>query len=44
MIGIYKITNPKGKSYIGKTKDWERRIREYKKNILSSTKEDLSFP
>ena len=30
MIGIYKITNPKGKIYIGQTIDYERRIYQYK--------------
>jgi group I intron endonuclease len=30
MIGIYKITNPKGKIYIGQTIDYERRFRHYK--------------
>lgn len=29
MIGIYKITNPKGKIYIGQTIDHERRFRHY---------------
>ena len=28
-IGIYKITNPKGKIYIGKTKNYRKRIRNY---------------
>lgn len=31
MIGIYKITNPKGKIYIGQTIDFERRVYQYKK-------------
>jgi group I intron endonuclease len=31
MIGIYKITNPKGKIYIGQSIDIERRFKEYKK-------------
>jgi len=30
MIGIYKITNPKGKSYIGQSRDIERRFYYYK--------------
>jgi group I intron endonuclease len=37
MIGIYKITNPKGESYIGQSKNIDKRIKahkygEYKKN------------
>ena len=40
MVGIYKITNPKGKVYIGQSVDIERRFKEYKvhlnfKNISS---------
>lgn len=31
MIGIYKITNPKGKIYIGQTIDFERRLYQYQK-------------
>jgi group I intron endonuclease len=31
MIGIYKITNPKGKIYIGQTIDFERRVYQYRK-------------
>ena len=31
MIGIYKITNPKGKIYIGQTIDFERRVYQYSK-------------
>lgn len=31
MIGIYKITNPKGKVYIGQSIDIPRRFREYNK-------------
>ena len=27
MIGIYKITNPQGKSYIGQSKNIDKRIR-----------------
>jgi hypothetical protein len=30
MIGIYKITSPSGKIYIGKTKHFEKRIKQYK--------------
>ena len=30
MIGIYKITNPKSKIYIGQTIDFERRVYQYK--------------
>jgi group I intron endonuclease len=30
MIGIYKITSPNGKIYIGQTIDFERRIKHYK--------------
>ena len=30
MIGIYKITNPKDKVYIGQTIDFERRVYQYK--------------
>lgn len=30
MIGIYKITNPKGKVYIGSSSDIKRRFRQYK--------------
>jgi len=31
MIGIYKITNPKGKIYIGQSIDIERRFNEHKR-------------
>lgn len=31
MIGIYKITNPEGKIYIGQSIDIDRRFREYKR-------------
>ena len=31
MIGIYKITNPKGKIYIGQSINIDRRFKEYKK-------------
>lgn len=30
IIGIYKITNPKGKSYIGQSINIYRRFKEYK--------------
>jgi group I intron endonuclease len=30
MIGIYKITNPKGEVYIGQSKDIEKRMQQYK--------------
>ncbi len=30
MIGIYKITNPNGRIYIGQTIDFNRRLRHYK--------------
>ena len=30
MVGIYKITNPKGKSYIGLSKDIEKRFKTHK--------------
>lgn len=30
MIGIYKITNPKGKVYIGQSLDIEKRFKEYR--------------
>lgn len=30
MIGIYKITNPNGKVYIGQSIDLERRLYYYK--------------
>jgi len=35
MVGIYKITNPKGKVYIGQSTNIERRFRQYY-NIKSS--------
>ncbi len=31
MIGIYKITNPEGKIYIGQSIDIDRRFKEYKR-------------
>jgi group I intron endonuclease len=36
MIGIYKITNPQGKIYIGKSTNLHKRIKEY--SILSQIK------
>ena len=30
MVGIYKITNPKNKIYVGQTIDWDRRKQDYK--------------
>ena len=33
MIGIYKITNPKGKVYIGQSRDLEKRKSQYSKNL-----------
>ena len=30
MVGIYKITNPKGEVYIGQSIDIERRLKQYK--------------
>jgi len=30
ITGIYKITNPKGKIYIGQTSNWNKRLRYYK--------------
>ena len=30
MIGIYKITSPSGKIYIGQSKDIEKRFKAYK--------------
>ena len=38
MIGIYKITNPKGKIYIGQSIDIERRFKEYKKLQCSQSR------
>lgn len=36
MVGIYKITNPKGKVYIGQSVDVNRRFREYKSKYKSA--------
>ncbi len=43
--GIYKITSPSGKSYIGQSKNIDRRINEYKKmsNCNGQPKLYLSF-
>jgi group I intron endonuclease len=38
MIGIYKITNPKGKIYIGQSIDIDRRFNEYKKLQCNQSK------
>jgi group I intron endonuclease len=38
MIGIYKITNPKGKVYIGQSIDINRRFNEYQKMLCSQSK------
>lgn len=38
MIGIYKITNPKKRVYIGQTVDIERRFNEYKKLACKNQK------
>lgn len=40
-IGIYKITNPKGRIYIGQSIDIKRRFKEYK--ILSSSKKQCKL-
>ena len=37
MICIYKITNPKGKVYIGQTTDYEKRLKYYKSNTSTKT-------
>lgn len=36
MIGIYKITNPKGRIYIGQAKDLEKRKAQYKSHRCKS--------
>jgi group I intron endonuclease len=38
MTGIYKITNPKGKVYIGQSIDINRRFNEYKKLLCNQSK------
>jgi len=38
MIGIYKITNPKGKVYIGQSIDIKRRFKEYSRLQCSDSK------
>ena len=39
MIGIYKVTNPKGKSYIGQSINIEKRWRTYEKAHPNELKE-----
>lgn len=41
MIGIYKITSPTGRVYIGQTVDIVRRFKQYKKGISCSTQVKL---
>lgn len=36
MIGIYKITSPSGKIYIGQSVNIERRFLDYKKSLKKS--------
>ena len=38
MVGIYKITNPKNKIYIGQSIDIDRRFNEYKKLLCNQSK------
>ncbi len=38
IIGIYKITNPKGKIYIGQSKNIYRRFKQYKRLNISPVK------
>ena len=33
MVGIYKITNPKGRIYIGQSNNIERRFKDYKRSL-----------
>lgn len=42
MIGIYKITNPSGKIYIGQTVNIEKRFKEYK-NIHVTIKQQIKI-
>ena len=42
MIGIYKITNPNGKIYIGQTVNIEKRFKEYK-NIHATLKPQIKI-
>lgn len=42
MIGIYKITNPKGKVYIGKSINIEKRLEYYKYISLRKTQHKLN--
>jgi len=39
MIGIYKITSPSGRVYIGQSKNLERRKRDYEKYIKNSNRQ-----
>jgi group I intron endonuclease len=41
MIGIYKITNPKGKIYIGQSINLELRVKEYKKLLAGKNQRKL---
>jgi group I intron endonuclease len=42
MTGIYKITNPKGKIYIGKSIDIEKRLKYYKYTSLRKNQHKLN--
>ena len=42
MVGIYKITNPKGKSYIGKSINIEKRLEYYKYTGQRKTQHKLN--
>ena len=42
MIGIYKITNPSGKIYIGQTVNIEKRFKEYK-NIHVTIRQQIKI-
>ena len=39
MIGIYKITSPSGKVYVGQSKDLIRRKKDYEKYIKTSNRQ-----
>jgi len=44
VIGIYKITNPKGKIYIGQSRNIKKRLSDYKKfNCIKQPKLNRSF-
>ena len=43
MIGIYKITNPTGRVYIGQSVDIDTRFKKYKHNCSTQTKLKRSF-